>query len=122
MCEFGRILHHLKNNLEDKRAVVAFVGYQAHQTLGRRILEGAKSVTIYGERLDVRANIVKLNGFSAHADHPELMEALTPLQSAAGHTFVVHGEEKPANALATSLREVGFQGVHVPAEGDEFTI
>ncbi|HMS18064.1 MAG TPA: MBL fold metallo-hydrolase [Planctomycetota bacterium] len=122
MCEFGRILHHLANNLEDKRAVVAFVGYQAHNTLGRRILEGAEQVRIYGENVSVRAKIVKLNGFSAHADHSELMDALSPLKSSAGHTFVVHGEPDAANALANDLISKGFASVDVPADGSEYTV
>ena len=122
MCEFGRILHHLKRHLDDPNSVVAFVGYQAHETLGRRLIEGVKNVKIYGDRISVKAQVIKLNGFSAHADHDELLAALSPLRSAAGHTFVVHGDEKPALKFASALTSRSFQSVHVPHEGDEFTI
>jgi metallo-beta-lactamase family protein len=118
MCEFGRILHHLKHNLEDDRAVIAFVGYQAEHTLGRRIVEGRPRVRIYGREVPVRARVVKLNGFSAHADRDELLAALRPLKSAAGRVFIVHGEENQALPLAETLSSEGFRGVEVPHEGD----
>lgn len=117
MCEFGRILHHLKHNLSDPASVVAFVGYQAHHTLGRRLIEGSDRVRIYGEDVRVKAHIVKLNGFSAHADKGELLAALRPLRGDAGHCYVVHGDEDQAFALAGSLEDEGFQGVEVPEEG-----
>lgn len=122
MCEFGRIVHHLAHNLEDERAVVAFVGFQAEHTLGRRILDRRPKVRIHGREVPVRARVVKLNGFSAHADKDELLAALRPLRSAAGRTFVVHGEEDPALALAATLTGEGFRGVEVPREGDVFDI
>ena len=117
MCEFGRILHHLKNNLQDEDNVVAFVGYQARHTLGRRLVEGAKRVRIYGQDLQVNARIYKLNGFSAHADKDELLTALHPLKKTAGHTCIVHGDEDQAFALRDTLDDVGFQGLLVPKEG-----
>ena len=122
MCEFGRILHHLRRHLDDPKAVVAFVGYQAVHTLGRRIVERTPRVRIYGEEIRVRARIVKLNGFSAHADRNELLAALGPLAPSAGHTFVVHGEEEQALALAGSLQAQGFQEVAVPHEGEAFDL
>jgi metallo-beta-lactamase family protein len=120
MCEFGRILHHLRRHLGDPQAVVAFVGYQAVHTLGRRIVEHAPRVRIYGEEVPVRARVVKLNGFSAHADRDELLAELGPLAGTAGQTFVVHGEEDQALALAGSLQALGFQEVAVPHEGQSF--
>ena len=122
MCEFGRILHHLKNNIEDPNSVIAFVGYQAHHTLGRRLVEGADRVRIYGKEKQVKAHVVKLNGFSAHADKNELLAALRPLRSAAGQTFVVHGDEEPALAFAKTLEGDGFRGVEVPSEGDSCAV
>ncbi len=122
MCEFGRILHHLANHLDDPRTVVGFVGYQAEHTLGRRIVEGSRSVRIYGEDVPVRAKIVKLNGFSAHADKEELLFALRPLKPDLQHTVLIHGETDQSLPFAATLQLEGFRGVTVPAEGDELRI
>lgn len=122
MCEFGRILHHLSRHLPDPNSVIAFVGFQADRTLGRRIVEGGNPVRIYGDSVPVNARILRLDGFSAHADHNELMAALTPLRASAGRIFVIHGDPEPANALATDLRESGFSAVDVPAPGDSFPL
>jgi metallo-beta-lactamase family protein len=122
MCEFGRILHHLRNHLPDERSVIAFVGYQAHDTLGRRLVQGARTVRIYGEEIPVKAQLFKLNGFSAHADKDELRAALLPLKDVAEHTCIVHGEEDQALALRTTLDQDGFRNVAVPHEGDELVL
>lgn len=119
MCEFGRILHHLARHLDDPSTVLGFVGYQAEHTLGRRIIEGSRSVRIYGENVPVRASVVKLNGFSAHADKEELIAALRPLKDTSGHTVIVHGEPEQSLPFASTLEGLGFRGVIVPAEGDE---
>ncbi|HYC78044.1 MAG TPA: MBL fold metallo-hydrolase [Planctomycetota bacterium] len=115
MCEFGRILHHLLHGLDDPRNTVAFVGYQGRHTLGRAILEGRDPVRIYDALVPVRAEILRMNGFSAHADRDELLEALAPLRDAAQHVFVVHGEPEQADALAQTLESRGFSGVVSPA-------
>ncbi|MAG55505.1 MAG: hypothetical protein CMJ83_04365 [Planctomycetes bacterium] len=122
MCEFGRILHHLKQNLDDPKAVIAFVGYQAHHTLGRRLADGADRVRVYGKEIRVRARVFKLNGFSAHADRDELLTALSPLRKSAGRTFVVHGDEDQALAFARTLKKKQYRGVAVPSPGDVFEI
>jgi metallo-beta-lactamase family protein len=122
MCEFGRILHHLAHNLGDPAAVIAFVGYQAEHTLGRRILEDTPPIRIYGQDFPIRARIVKLNGFSAHADKDELLQALLPLRATAGHTLVVHGEPTQSLPFADSLTAHGFRGVLAPEEGQEVEI
>ncbi len=122
MCEFGRILHHLRHNLPDPAAVIAFVGWQAEHTLGRRLIDGQKLAKIYGRDVDVKARVLKLNGFSAHADRDELLAALGPVRAAAGRVFVVHGEERAATSFGATLTAAGFRGVSVPAEGDEVAI
>jgi metallo-beta-lactamase family protein len=122
MCEFGRILHHLARGLSDARNVIAFVGYQAHHTLGRRISDGLSPVRIFGRLADVRATVVKMSGFSAHADRSELLEALEPLGHDAERVFVVHGEPEQSNALARDLTGRGFRGVSVPAREDVVSI
>jgi metallo-beta-lactamase family protein len=120
MCEFGRIVHHLARALDDARNVIAFVGYQGEHTLGRRIVEGVTPVRLLGRSVDVRASVVKMNGFSAHADARELSEALRPLAPTTARAFVVHGEPDQAEALASTMRGQGYRDVVVPAEGDGF--
>lgn len=122
MCEFGRVLHHLVHGLDDPRNTVAFVGYQAANTLGRRILEGQSPVRIYDALVTVRAEIVKMNGFSAHADGAELLAALDPLKADAARTFVVHGEPEQADALVEGLRTRGFRDVASPEPGARVAI
>ena len=92
MCTGGRIVHHLRHNLWREEAGVIFVGYQARGTLGRQIIEGAKQVHVLGEPTAVRAQIWTVNGFSAHADQPILLDWLK--KADAGRTFLVHGEEE----------------------------
>jgi len=122
MAETGRVLHHLKNNIEDPRSVVLITGFQAPETLGRRLVEGQKRVKIFGESYDVRASVVTLNGLSGHADRSELLAWAGKLQPPPRETFLVHGEPDAAFALADSLRgQLGFGSVHVPEMGQQFT-
>jgi len=124
MCESGRILHHLKNNITDKRNTVLFVGYQAENTLGRKILEGGKVVPIFGEEYEVRAKVVRIEGYSAHADHNGLLNWLKAAQEQGDpqKLFLVHGEVENANALAEAARAQGIPDVYVPARGQGFVL
>ena len=123
MAETGRILHHLKNNIEDPRSTVLITGFQAPETLGRRLVDGHKRVKIFGEDYDVRARVVSLNGLSGHADRSELLAWAKRLQPPPAHTFLVHGEPDAAFALADSLRvQLGFGNVHVPEMGQNFSL
>lgn len=117
MCESGRVLHHLKRLLPSAQNVVALSGYQAQHTLGRRLQERHREVRVFGEEVPVRAQVFSIQGFSAHADARELMEALSPLRAAAGRVFVVHGDPDQAEGLQGRLLGAGFEGVQVPAEG-----
>ena len=114
MCEAGRILHHLKNNLEDKRNTILFVGYQAENTLGRRLVDGAHKVRIFGDEFAVNAQIAVANGFSAHADHSELIDWVAQVKSNLKGVFVVHGEPESSQAFAADLRTMGNYSVTVP--------
>lgn len=105
MAEAGRILHHLKNRIEDPRTTVLFVGWQAPHTLGRRILERTPEVNIFGEPYHNRAHVVALNGFSGHADQPELIEWVGAMERRPQHTFLVHGEPDAAGALTVALKD-----------------
>lgn len=105
MCEAGRIRHHLKHNLWDERASVIFVGYQAEGTLGRYLIEGAKEVTLFGEKIQVNAEIHNLEGFSGHADKNGLMAWIKGFRKAPERIFLVHGEPDAKNDFAKSVKE-----------------
>jgi metallo-beta-lactamase family protein len=124
MCEAGRILHHLKNNIEDPRTIVMFVGYQAENTLGRKLLEGQDPVPIFGEEYHVKAEIRRAEGYSAHADRTELLNWAARVQEQGDlkRVFVVHGEEESAQALAEGLREQGVPQVDVPQRSQSFEL
>jgi metallo-beta-lactamase family protein len=122
MCEAGRILHHLKHNIEDPRSTILIVGYQAPNTLGHRLVEHAPEVRILGRTFAVKAEVVVLNGFSSHADHGDLLRCLGPLAGKAQKVRLVHGEPERAAALAEGLRGIGLADVVVPERGDTATI
>ncbi|MDA8099310.1 MAG: MBL fold metallo-hydrolase [Nitrospiraceae bacterium] len=119
MCEAGRIRHHLKHNLWRPECSVVIVGFQAQGTLGRKIVDGAKEVVIWGEEIAVKARIWTIGGFSAHADQKELLAWLSALQDHP-EVFVTHGEEKAALTFAELVRkQYGFT-VQVPKLGEIF--
>ncbi len=122
MCEAGRILHHLKHNIEDPRATILIVGFQAPDTLGRRLVERRPEVRILGQSFALKAQVVVLNGLSSHADQPTLLRSLAPLAGHARQVRLVHGELERASQLADGLRGLGFTDVAVPARGDVTTI
>lgn len=122
MCEAGRILHHLKNNLEDPRNIVLFVGYQAENTLGRRLVERESPVRIFSEEYEVNARIHTINALSAHADRREMMEYFESFISKLGKAFVVHGEAEQCEALAETLKNAGVGDVVVPEPDQTFEV
>ncbi|GAF82981.1 unnamed protein product, partial [marine sediment metagenome] len=119
MCTGGRVKHHLVNNIGDPASTILFVGYQARGTLGRSIVDGAKKVRILGRTHLVKANIVRINGFSAHADREELFRWLSGLGTPPRGVFVVHGEAESAKAFGDYLREKSGWPVSVPAYKDQ---
>lgn len=117
MCEGGRIRHHLKHNLWRSECGIIFVGYQAEGTLGRRLVDGAKTVSLLGEQVVVKAPIYTINGFSAHAGREELLEWLAAFNDSP-EVYMVHGEKDARDSLAALVRDrFGFK-VHTPADGD----
>jgi metallo-beta-lactamase family protein len=115
MAEAGRIQHHLKNNIEDHRNTVLIVGWQAPNTLGRRLVEKAPVVRIFGMEYRLKAEVVTLNGFSGHADQPGLLSWAQAFKKPPKQTFVVHGEPEAAQTLATRLRkDMGYREVSIP--------
>lgn len=105
MCEAGRIRHHLKHNLWRPECTICFVGYQAVGTLGRKLIEGAQSVKLFGENIEVAAKIETLNGISGHADMNGLLSWLSGFEEKPAHVFVVHGEDKVTDTFARTIVE-----------------
>jgi len=122
MCEGGRVLHHLRRNVGDPNTTVLFVGYQAENTLGRKLLQGDKIARIYGEEYAVRARMEEIDGYSAHADEGELLDFIGQIPSKPAQVFVVHGEIQAAKAVAAGLMRSGISNVTIPARGDLFQI
>jgi metallo-beta-lactamase family protein len=119
MCTGGRVKHHLVNNITGPENTIMFVGYQAVGTLGRRIVNGEKEVRILGQNYPVKARVVKVNGFSAHADKEELYSWLSELKRPPKKLFVVHGEAESAQHFADYIgQKTGWQVV-VPSYQDE---
>jgi len=123
MMEGGRILHHLRRRIGDQKNTILVTGWQAPNTLGRKIVEGEETVKIFGEEFSLRAKVETLTGFSGHADRDELMAWAGAMQKKPARTFVVHGEEKVAVAFAESLRqELGFAQVEIPDPHQSFEV
>jgi metallo-beta-lactamase family protein len=118
MCEGGRIVHHLKHNIGDPHNTVLLIGFQAPDTLGRRIQERRPEVRIHEQMRPLRAEVVTLSGFSSHADHKDLLDFLGPLAGRVKQVRLVHGEMDSAEALATALHGQGFADVVIPARGE----
>jgi metallo-beta-lactamase family protein len=114
MAENGRILHHLKNNIEDPKNTVLIVSWQAPYTLGRRIADRVKQVNIFGEAYDVRAEVATIGGFSAHAGQTFLLEYARATRDTLKQIFLVHGEEQAASMLTQKLRAQGQEYVTYP--------
>jgi metallo-beta-lactamase family protein len=115
MAEAGRILHHLRNNIEDPRNTILIVSWQAPHTLGRRLADRVEKVKIFGEEFKRRADVVTIGGFSAHASQPFLMEYALAVRDTVKRTFLVHGEERGAEPLRDKLQKAGMRRIAFPA-------
>lgn len=122
MCEAGRVQHHLKHHMGDPRNTVLFVGYQAENTLGRKLVDGWKRVKIFGDEYDVGAEIVRLDAYSSHADHDGLVGYARSMVQRPRQTFIVHAEVQPAEALRDGMRGIGLDNVMIPDRGDTVEI
>ncbi len=121
MCEFGRITHHLKNNVEDHKNTVLIVGYMAENTLGRKLLEKQKEVKIFGKPYQVHAEVEVIDSYSAHADRSDLLNFATHLEGLK-KIFIVHGEETAQMDYKEALKQNGFTDIQIPKQGEEFEI
>ncbi|HBF35120.1 TPA: MBL fold metallo-hydrolase, partial [Candidatus Sumerlaeota bacterium] len=125
MCEAGRVVHHLRNSVGDSKNTIVFVGYQAENTLGRKLVERQKEVNILGEPHEVHANIVTLNAFSGHADKNDLFEYARTVKEASPNlkrVFLVHGEEEGLSALKQRFTtELGLS-VTIPSLGERIAL
>ncbi|MEO5913177.1 MAG: MBL fold metallo-hydrolase [Luteolibacter sp.] len=119
MCEAGRILHHLKNNIGDPKTTVLFVGYCADNTLGRRIRDGEKEVPILGGRYKVRAKIEIIDSFSGHADHSELLDYFQRMTGPKSRVWLVHGEPDSAVKLRDALVPLHDGSIEIAVLGSE---
>jgi metallo-beta-lactamase family protein len=122
MAEAGRILHHLKNNIANPRNTVLITGFQAENTLGRKIVEGYREVPIFGEPVRLRAEVVKLNELSGHADQRELLRWMKPAAQGLKKVFLVHGEHLQQQSLARAIEEDYGIPVVIPSRGDSFVL
>lgn len=119
MCDAGRIKHHLKHNLWNKKSSIVFVGYQAEGTLGKLIVDGAKEVTIFGEKVQVNAQIHNLEGFSGHADRDGLLSWIKGFQKEPKQIFLVHGEPQAKEDFADTVKNtLGYEPIVVKGNSE----
>jgi metallo-beta-lactamase family protein len=119
MCEAGRILHHLAHTIEDPRNTICIVSWQAPNTLGRRLAERQPVARIYGEELNVRAEVATIDGLSSHGGQDMLLQyAAAASHNGLKQIYLIHGEETPAAILMEKMREQGITAVRYPDRGE----
>ena len=122
MCESGRVLHHLRHIAPGRDNTILIVGFMAENTLGRRILEGARTIKVYGEEVPMHAEVKVISGFSGHADRNELLSFLGKLRQKPRRTFIVHGEMEQSEGFARALGAQGFPDLLIPEPLQRFTL
>lgn len=123
MCEAGRILHHLANNVQNPNNTILVVGYMAENTLGRRIVDKERLLKIYGEEIPLNAEVAVMHGFSAHADQKDLLNFISKIDvKKPEQVFIVHGEIDQQTALSHKIKELGIAQVHIPERGQKYTL
>jgi metallo-beta-lactamase family protein len=122
MCEAGRILHHLRNNIENPRNTVLITGFQAENTLGRKLVDKLPEVSIFGEPMRLRAEVETLNELSGHADQNELLSWMKPLVSTLRRVFVVHGEPAQSAALKQAIADRYCLDAVIPTRGEKYEL
>ncbi len=122
MCDAGRIRHHIKHNIENPASAILFVGYQSEGTLGRRLLDGAEKVKLFGKEYQVRAKILQMDGFSGHADKEGLLEWIHGFTEKPRQVFVVHGDDETTSAFADCLSEEHGIKAMAPYSGTKYDL
>ena len=122
MCEVGRIKHHLKHNIWNPKNTILFVGYQAPGTLGRKIVDGAKTVKIFGEDISVNARVEYIEGYSGHADQEGLLNFVYSFEKKPEHIFLVHGEPEGQKVLKQKIIETTNIPVTIPEFGEKYNL
>ena len=122
MCEVGRIKHHLKHHLWEPNSTILFVGYQAPGTLGRRLVDGEKTVKIFGEEIAVNARIEYIEGYSGHADQEWLLNFIYSFIMKPKHIFLVHGEPSGQEILKEKILQTAQIPVTIPSFGESYTL
>ena len=122
MCEVGRIKHHLKHNIWNPKNTILFVGYQAQGTLGRKIVDGAKAVKIFGEEVAVNARVEYIEGYSGHADQEGLLNFVSSFTKRPNHIFLVHGEEDGQKVLRDKIVDSMGIEVTIPDYGESYEL
>ena len=122
MCEAGRILHHLRNNISNPKNTVLITGFMAENTLGRKLIDKLPEVPIFGELVPLRAEVVKLNELSGHADQRELLDWMEPITHGLKRVFLVHGELEAQTALSQAIQQRYKLPVTIPARGDSIPL
>ena len=122
MCDAGRIRHHLKHNLWREECTILFVGYQSVGTLGRALVDGAERVKLFGEEIDVKAEIRGLVGMSGHADKNGLLDWMSGFDPKPAKVFVVHGEDQVTDAFAAALKEEFGMDAYAPYSGASYDL
>ena len=123
MCEAGRILHHLKNNIEDPKNTIIIVGFMAAHTLGRRIAERRPEVKIFGQPYKLRAQVKILNTFSAHADYNEILGYVGKLDlDKLKRVYLVHGEDDALESLSGKMTDIGVNNVQIVDPKTEYQL
>jgi metallo-beta-lactamase family protein len=123
MMQGGRILHHLRSRISDSRNTILVSGWQAPNTLGRRVVNKEPVIKIFGDEFKMKANVEIITGFSGHADRDELLTWAGAMQKKPEHTFIVHGEEEASQALGESLQAgLGFSNIAIPNMHQSFEI
>ncbi len=120
MCEGGRVLHHLKHCVQDEDNIILICGFQAENTLGRRIVERHSPIRIFGEEVELKAKVEVINALSAHADRAGLIDWIDEVKDNVRHAFAVHGEPEKVSAMEQILKDRGIKNVVAPAPGQTY--
>ena len=121
MCEGGRVVHHLKHCVQNPDNIILICGFQAENTLGRRIVEKRNPIRIFGEEIELRAQVEVINALSAHADRNGLTDWLSEVKDNVRHAFAVHGEPEKVSAMVELMQDLGIPDAVAPMPGQSYS-